>query len=133
MRADYGLYAVAIICFIIAGLPYYYTNFVSQEVLKLDSPISITLTVIFTALGLISIILGYSQRPKPIISIPEAPQPTLPPSPPALQPPEETTEVQVSEPTSPLSIQEEETAKLERKKPQTRTRRKRTRRRRRKA
>jgi hypothetical protein len=36
--------------------------------------------VIFVALGLILIILGYAQRPKPIISIPEVYKPAVPPS-----------------------------------------------------
>ncbi|MFQ6074299.1 MAG: hypothetical protein ACE5KC_03670 [Candidatus Bathyarchaeia archaeon] len=131
MRADYGFYVVAIICFMIAALPY--TNVISEELLKPGSAMSITVTAIFAALGLISIILGYSQRPKPIITIPEAPKPALPPSPPhALPPTEETTAASLSELTPPTPAQEE-TVKPERKKPKAKTRRKRTRRRRKKA
>lgn len=126
MRADYGLYVLALICFIIAALPYYYPSVISEELT------SIALTVIFAALGLISIILGYSLRPKPIISTLEAHKPALPPSPPpALPPPEETTAAPPSEPTPPTPPQEE-TAKPEREKPKAKTRRKRTKRRRKK-
>ncbi len=126
MRTDYGLYIVAIICFIIATLPY--TNVISEELLTPSSFPSITITVIFAALGLIFAILGYALRPKPIISIPEAPKPALPPTPPsALPPTEETTATLPSEP-APLTPPQEEAAKLERKKPKAKTRRKRTRR-----
>ena len=131
MRADYGLYIVAIICFIIAGLilleavPQYLPELVTFE--------GTVITVIFTALGLIFAILGYALRPKPIISIPEAPKPALTPTPPpALPPTEETTATPPSEP-APLTPPQEETAKPERKKPEAKTRRKRTRRRRKKA
>ena len=118
MRADYGLYVLAIICFIIAALPYYYPNVISEELTR------IALTVIFAALGLISIILGYSLRPKPIISTLEAPKPALPPS-------EETAEAPLSAPT-PSTPPQEETVKPEREKPKAKARRKRTRERRKK-
>jgi hypothetical protein len=88
----------------IAALPY--TNIVPEELLTPGSFPSIAVTVIFVASGLISIILGYSQRPKPIISIPEAPKPALPPSEPV-----------------PSTLSQEETAKPERKKPKARRRR----------
>jgi len=127
---DFGLYVVAIICFIIAALPY--TNVVSVDLLKLEYPMNLTLTVVFAALGLVLIILGYSQRPKPIISIPEAPkQGFSPTSPPAQSSPEETPEAPVSVPTPPASPKEE-TVKPESEKPATKTRRKRTRKRRKK-
>ncbi len=108
MRVDYGFYVVAVICFIIAALPY--MNVISQEFLSPSSFPSTALTVVFAALGLISIILGYSMRPKPIISIREPPEPAPPPSEPA-----------------PLTPPQEETAKPERKKTQGKTRRKKTR------
>jgi len=131
MRADYGLYVLAITCFVIAALPYY-ANVISEELLQLGSFPSIVLTVIFAALGLISIIVGYSLRPKPIISILEPSKPSLPSSPPpALPPSEETTAPPPSEPTPPLPPQEE-TVKPEPEKPKAKTRRKRTRERRKK-
>jgi len=81
MRTDYWLYVLAVVCFIIAALPYV------NELLRLESTMSLTFTVIFAALGLIFLILGYSSRPMPVISIIEAPKPTRPPSPPPAQPP----------------------------------------------
>lgn len=127
MRADFGLYVVAVICFIIAALPY------TNELLILDHPMNLTLTVIFAASGLIFAILGYALRPKPIISIPEARKPALSPSPPpAPSPREEVITVPSPAPTPPTPPQEE-TAKPERKKPKAKTKRKRTRRRRKKA
>lgn len=131
MRADYGLYILAIICFIIAGL--ILLEAVPQYLPELGTFEGTVITVIFTALGLIFAILGYALRPKPIISIPEAPKPALPPTPPpALPPAEETTATPPSEP-APLTPPQEETAKPERKKPKAKTRRKRTSRRRKKA
>ena len=127
MRADFGLYVVAVICFIIAALPY------TNELLILDHPMNLTLTVIFAASGLIFAILGYALRPKPIISVLEAPKPALPPSPPPAPPPtptEETTAAPPAEP-APLTLPQEETAKPERQKPKTR--RKKARKRRKKA
>ncbi|MDH5782556.1 MAG: hypothetical protein OEZ35_02665 [Candidatus Bathyarchaeota archaeon] len=130
MRADYGLYIVAIICFIIAGLvlleavPKYLPEPATFE--------ATAMTVIFTALGLIFAILGYALRPKPIISITKAHKPALPPSPPSTLPPtDETATAPLSAPTTP-TLPQEETAKPERKKPKTKTRRKGTGRRRKK-
>lgn len=122
MRLDYGFYVVAIICFVIAALPYYYSNVVHEELLQPGSFTSTALTVVFSALGLISVILGYSLRPKPIISVPKAPEPTLPPSPPSALP--YTEEPMVAPPS--------ETAKTEEKKTDTETRRKKSGRRRKK-
>ncbi len=128
MRADFGLYVVAVICFIIAALPY------TTELLILDPPMNLTLTVIFAASGLIFAILGYALRPKPIISIPEARKPALPPSPPPAPPPtEEAITIPSPAPTSLPTPPQKETAKLERKKPKAKTRQKRTRKRRKKA
>lgn len=107
MRTDFGLYTLAVIFFIIAALPY--TDFIPVEVLRLHHPVDLTVTVIFAALGLISIILGYSKRPKPRIFVPEAPKPT----------PAETS---ASSPTP--TYPAEETAKPTKKKRSTRTRRK---------
>ncbi len=121
MRADYGLYVVAIICFIIAGLilleavPQYLPELVTFE--------GTVIAVISTAFGLIFVILGRALRPKPIISIPETPKPALPPSSqPAAPAIQEATTIPSPAPTPPTPPQEE-TAK-----PKTKTRRKRTRR-----
>jgi amino acid transporter len=115
MRADYGLYFLGIICFIIAGLVSLGT--VPQYLPEPTTFGATAMTVIFTALGLIFAILGYALRPKPIISIPEAPKPAPPPS-------EETAEAQLSAPT-PSTPPQEETVKPEREKPKAKTRRKR--------
>ena len=131
MRADYGLYFLGIICFIIAGLVSLGT--VPQYLPEPTTFEATAMTVIFTALGLIFAILGYALRPKPIISTLEPSKPSLPPSPPpALPPSEETTAPPLSEPTPPMPPQEE-TVKPEPEKPKAKTRRKRTRKRRKKS
>jgi len=122
MRSDFGLYAVAIIFFVIAALPYEVP--VSIELLRLEYPMNLTLTVIFVTLGLISIILGYSKRPKPVIFVPETPKPT--------QPLQKTSEPVREEPTLTPSVSSVEAEKLKREKRSTKTRRK-TRRKRKKA
>ena len=122
MRSDFGLYTVAIVCFIIASL-------VPLRIFPQLPPIETfpgtAITVIFTALGLIFIIVGYSLRPKPVILIPEQ-QPPTPPSP--AVPVKETPAT-----PSPIIEPEKESVKLEKKKPKPKTRRKRTRRKRKKA
>lgn len=107
MRADFGLYVLAIICFIIAGLVI--LDAVPQYLPEPQTFEATSITVISAALGLIFVILGYALRPKPIISIPGPSKPVLPPSPPR-----------------------EETAEPEKEKPRTKTRRKSTKRRRKK-
>jgi len=79
MRSDYGLYGVAIICFIIAvvfgasAVPGYSPT----------EPIGITVIVIFLILGIIAAVVGYSARPKEImptlqpIPAPETPPPAV--------------------------------------------------------
>lgn len=120
MRADYGLYVLAIICFIIAGLVL--LNAVPQYLPKPATFEATGMTVIFAAIGLIFAILGYALRPKPIISIRETILPAPPSSPPST---EETTAPLPSEPTPPTPPQEE-TAEPEKKKPRAKTGRKRT-------
>jgi len=126
MRADYGFYVVAIICFMIAGLvlleafPQYLPELVTFE--------GTVIAVISTAFGLIFVILGYALRPKLIISIPETPKSALPPSSSSAVPPIEEAITIPSRALTPPTPTREETAKPERKK--TKTRRKRTKRRR---
>lgn len=124
MRSDYGLYVVAIICFIIAGMVILGAN---PQYLPHPTTFEATaMTVILTALGLILAILGYALRPKPTISIPEPAKPASPPAPPTTK---ETPVAPPSAPTPPKPPQEE-TAEPTRKSPKTR--RKRTRRKRKK-
>ncbi|MFQ6073784.1 MAG: hypothetical protein ACE5KC_01060 [Candidatus Bathyarchaeia archaeon] len=128
MRADYGLYIVAVICFIVAGLVSLRTF--PQYLPELTTFEGTAITVIFAASGLIFVILGYAARPKPIVSIPEAPKPAIQPSPPpAQQTAEEAMAIPSPAPTLPAPPQEEP-AKPETEKPKAKTRRKKTRRRR---
>jgi len=75
MRSDYGLYGVALICFIIAVafgagiVPGY----------ELTTAPGVTVTIIFLLIGIISAAVGYSARPRPIM-------PTTPPSTPTSAP-----------------------------------------------
>lgn len=128
MRADFGLYTLAVIFFIIAALPY--LDFISVEVLRLDYPKDLTTTVVFVALGLISIILGYSKRPKPVIFVPEVPKPTPPPQE-QPQPLREEPSATTVPPPTPTPPSEEPTKPVKRRRP-AKTKRK-TRRKRKKA
>jgi len=75
MRSDYGLYVVAIICFIIAGA------FAASY--TITDPTGIIVTMIFLLIGIISAAVGYSARPK---AITPATQPTpAPVTPPLLE------------------------------------------------
>lgn len=112
MRADYGLYILAIICFAIAGLVL--LNVAPQYLPEPATFEATAFTVIFTALGLIFVVLGYALRPKPIISVMETAKPAPPLPPPPAQPPTETTATQPSEPAPPTPPREE-TAKAEEK------------------
>jgi outer membrane biosynthesis protein TonB len=71
MRSDYGLYGVAIICFIIA------VAFAASLVpgYTLADAAGVTVTVVFVLLGIISGVVGYSARPKAIMT-PPRPAPT---------------------------------------------------------
>jgi len=92
MRSDYGLYGVAIICFIIAGA--FMTNIVPGYTLVDQS--GIILTMIFLLIGIISAAVGYSARPKVITPATQpTPAPATPPlleeMPPPPPPPAEVT------------------------------------------
>lgn len=112
MRSDYGLYGVAIICFIIAGA--FMANLVPGYTL-IEAP-GITVIIIFLLIGIISAAVGYSARPKemmpvtrpiPTPSTPaqEAPPPARPPAeempPPSPQIPPAPAEEVTPEPTPP--------------------------------
>jgi outer membrane biosynthesis protein TonB len=94
MRSDYGLYGVAVICFILAAVfaaslvPGYY----------LSEAQGVAVTVVFLLIGVIAAAVGYSARPKAIMPSQEpalAPVPTAP-----MTPIEEPTPV-TEEPTTP--------------------------------
>lgn len=86
MRSDYGLYSVAIICFIISAV------FAASLVpgYELNNPSNwasgVSVTVIFLVIGIISAAVGYSARPKAMmpatqpIQRPTAMEPTSPAS-----------------------------------------------------
>lgn len=95
MRLDYGLYGIAIICFIIA------VTFAASAVPEY-SPIrieGITVIIIFIALGVISATVGYSARPRAVMP---TTQPTPAPIPESSPPPtkEESSELLQPEPQS---------------------------------
>lgn len=105
MRSDYGLYVVAIICFVIAiafagGAVQGYT---------LQEAQGLTVTVVFLVLGIISGAVGYSARPKAMMPAPPIsaaiPTPTPEPKPePAPAPVEvQQRELTPSEPSAPLA------------------------------
>ena len=145
MRSDYGLYIVAVICFIITGI--FLTGTV--EGYKYTDPMGLAAIAIFLILGAIFALAGYAVRPKvPVSAISAAPQ-TLPePSAPPLLPPveEKVEEPEVTPPpqeeqapTAPPepapAVEEappapaptvEETAKAEQEKPVRRRRKKKT-------
>ncbi len=104
MRSDYGLYGVAIICFILAAV------FVGSLVpgYPVSSTQGVAVTVVFLLIGLIAAAVGYSARPKATMP---AQEPTLS-SPPAtpLNPVEESASVtnEFNTPPPPPSMPAEE-------------------------
>lgn len=70
MRSDYGLYAVAVICFVLAAV--FATNMVSGY--ELSTASGITVTVVFFVIGVIAAAVGYSARPKAMMP-PQEPVP----------------------------------------------------------
>jgi len=74
MRSDYGLYIVAVICFVLAAV--FATNMVSGYDISTASGIAVT--VVFLLIGVIAFAVGYSARPKAIMPPPEpAPAPAV--------------------------------------------------------
>lgn len=119
MRSDYGLYGVAVICFILTAV--FAAGVVQGYTLVETSGIAIT--VIFLLIGIIAAAVGYSARPKAIIPAYEpTPTPTVSvveptptveePAEPIVPPPQPTTpveEVSVSpEPTPPQPMEPSE-------------------------
>ncbi len=80
MRSDYGLYGVAVICFVLAAV------FAASLVpgYSLSEALGIGVTVVFLLIGVIAAAVGYSARPKATTPIQEpapAPTPTTPVTP----------------------------------------------------
>jgi hypothetical protein len=75
MRLDYGLYVVAVICFVLTAV--FATSMVSGYELSTTSGIAVT--VVFLLIGIIAAAVGYSARPKAIMHPPEpTPAPITP-------------------------------------------------------
>ena len=131
MRSDYGLYGIAIICFLLAAV-FAAGMIQGYELTGANAASGIAVTVVFLLIGVTAAAVGYSARPRVMmprettlvqprnapISAPttaaEEPDPAVPPPPP--QPPvkedavsPETSPPQPSEPTSPLAASTETT------------------------
>jgi hypothetical protein len=74
MRSDYGLYIVAVICFVLAAI--FASSMVSGY--ELSTASGITVTVVFSLIGIIALAVGYSARPKALMPPSEpAPAPVV--------------------------------------------------------
>jgi len=125
MRSDYGLYVVAVICFIIAGV--FLTSAVPEY--TLSDLMGQAAIVIFLVLGILFAVGGYALRPKVAVPTPRAPPPSpaepFPlPSPPPVE--EKVEEVPIAPPPPTPPAEEvptpptpalEEPAKVEEEKP----------------
>src|SRR3989304_1680931 len=78
MRSDYGLYGIAIICFVIAGI--FMASVVPGYTLMEQSGIAVIM--IFLLLGIVFAAAGYTTRPKAAIPTtlpaPTSPEPAAP-------------------------------------------------------
>ena len=134
MRSDYGLYGIAIICFVIAGI--FMASVVPGYTLMEQSGIAVIM--IFLLLGIILAAAGYSARPKPAmpamqpthapVTLPKetATQPIVEETPP---PPTQTPQEEVkpepqppalaepSPPAAPVSMEAEQPVAAEEEKP----------------
>jgi len=83
MRSDYGLYVVAVICFMIAGV------FLASAVpgYTPEQTLGQMVIAIFVILGILFSAGGYTLRPKVVVLTPKAPPPS--PAPPPTPPPVE--------------------------------------------
>jgi len=81
MRSDYGLYIVAIICFVLAAI--FATSIVPGY--ELSTASGITVTVVFSLIGIIAAAVGYSARPKAMMP-PQEPTPAPAISAPMVEP-----------------------------------------------
>jgi len=96
MRSDYGLYGVAVICFLLAAV------FAAGMVpgYGLSEASGITVTVVFLLIGIIAATVGYSARPKAMM--PPRPVPAPIPATPVAEPTPTAEETQ--EPAAPPSL-----------------------------
>ena len=136
MRSDYGLYGIAIVCFVIAGI--FMASVVPGYTLMEQSGIAVIM--IFLLLGIVLAAAGYSARPKPAmpamqpthapITLPKetATQPIVeetPPPPPPTQTPQEEVKpepqppalAEPSPPAAPVSMEAEQPVAAEEEKP----------------
>jgi len=130
MRSDYGLYIVALICFIIAGV-------LLAVAIPLEQMSAVAIAM-FVILGILFAAGGYALRPKVVVKAPVSPPPAIITEPsPSPTPPLPPTEEQVppAPPKPPLEEVPtpqtpaptlEEPAKVEEEKPVRRRRRKKT-------
>ena len=97
MRSDYGLYGVAVICFVIAGI--FMARVIPGYTLMEQSGIAVIM--IFLVVGIILAAVGYSARPKPAM-------PAIHPTPAPVTPPKETVTQPIVEEKPPTQTPEEE-------------------------
>jgi len=90
MRSDYGLYGIAIICFVIAGI--FMAGVAPGYTLMEQSGIAVIM--VFLLLGIVFAAAGYTTRPK-------AAMPTTQPMPTPVTPPRETFTQTIAEETPP--------------------------------
>jgi protein TonB len=103
MRSDYGLYAVAAICFILTAV------FAASLVpgYSLSEAQGVAVTVVFLVIGVIAAVVGYSARPKAVMPTQEptpAPALTTPVTP--VEEPTPVTEETTPPPPPPTPIEE---------------------------
>ena len=133
MRSDYGLYGIAIICFVIAGI--FMASVVPGYTLMEQSGIAVIM--IFLLLGIVLAAAGYSARPKPVmpamqpthapVTLPKetATQPIVEETPPPTQTPQEEVKpepqppalAEPSPPAAPVSMEAEQPVAAEEEKP----------------
>jgi outer membrane biosynthesis protein TonB len=109
MRSDYGLYLIAIICFLITGvvLAYAFPSYLPDP----TTMEGITVWIVFLVLGVIFAIIGYSVRPK--IAMPAPPKPPAVPVAAQVQEAPETPEAPAPKPEPTPPPEEEVAAKVE--------------------
>lgn len=104
MRSDYGLYGIAVICFLLAAI---FAAGVVPDYTLSGAP-GITVTVVFLLIGIIAAAVGYSARPKAMMPPQLTPAPTLATPVAEPTPPTEETVEPVPPPPSPPQTPVEE-------------------------
>lgn len=105
MRSDYGLYVVAVICFVLAAV--FASSMVSgYEITGPNAASGTTVTVVFSLIGIIALAVGYSARPKAMMP-PSEPTPAPVVSAPMVEPTPMTEEpAEPSTPPAPAPVEE---------------------------